>query len=84
MMELEEKYGTASKAVSIATRIMAEPRRDARHKAIAASLLARYHYARKDRSALLVLERSLSVTRYEYKEVRNELSFLHCREPTIC
>lgn len=75
MMELEEKYGSSSKALSIATRIMTQPRRDARHKAIAAGLLARYHYARKDRKALVALESSLSATRYEYKEVRNELSF---------
>ncbi len=75
LMELEERYGNRTKAVSMATRIMAEPRRDLRHKAIAASLLARYHRARRNRPALLTLERSLSPTRYEYKEVRNELSF---------
>jgi len=75
MMELEEKYGSSSKALSIAKRIMDQPRRDARHKAIAAGLLARYHYIRKDRKALIALESSLSVKRYEYKEVRNELSF---------
>ena len=75
MMEIEEKYGSSSKAVSIAKRIIAEPRRDLRHKAISASLLARYHYAHKNHKALLALEHSLSSTRYEYKEVRNELSF---------
>ena len=75
MMELEEKYGNSSKALGIAIRIMAQPRRDARHKAIAAGLLARYHYNRKDRTALVALESSLSAKRYEYKEVRNELSF---------
>ncbi len=75
MMELEEKYGSSSKALSIATRIMSQPRRDARHKAIAAGLLARYHYTRKDRRALIALESRLSASRYEYKEVRNELSF---------
>ena len=75
MMELEEKYGSNAKARGIATRIMAQPRRDARHKAVAAGLLARYHYARKDRRALAALESRLSSTRYEYKEIRNELSF---------
>ena len=75
MMELEEKYGSISKAFSIAKRVMTQLRRDARHKAIAASLLARYHYARKDNKALSRLESSLSASRYEYKEVRNELSF---------
>lgn len=75
MMELEEKYGSSSKALSIATRVMAQSRRDARHKAIAAGLLARHHYTRKDRQALVTLESKLSATRYEYKQVRNELSF---------
>ena len=75
MMELEEKYGSSAKARGMASRVMAQPRRDARHKAVAAGLLARYHYARKDRRALETLESRLSSVRYEYKEIRNELSF---------
>lgn len=74
-MELEEKYGSSSKALSIAKKIIAQPQRDPRHKAIAASLLARYHHARKDLKALAALAGSLSSKRQEYRAVRNELAF---------
>ena len=75
MMELEEKYGSSTKARDIATKIINQTQRDLRQKAIAASLLARYHYSRSDNKALVALERRLSPSRYEYKEVRNQLSF---------
>ena len=74
-MELEEKYGSRKKAREMASKIIAQPRRHPRYKALAVSLLARYYYAGKNIQALMELEVKLDPNTYEYRDPRNELSF---------
>lgn len=74
-MEIEERYGSGKKARQIANRILAQPARHPKDKALASSILARHYYSRKDLASLLKLESRLSRRVYEYKIPRNELSF---------